>query len=122
MTEIPESDRTSIPKEHWGVHEQHCCPMHGCKYGDADCPVVRGLTKGIICEDCQHDLDMSKPKAKKEYLDKAKIIANLTESMISTSKDMPIELFMHCTGRNSRTAAMLIDIAMGEFDVKGERK
>ena len=25
-----------------GVHELHCC-LHGCKYGDEDCPVVKGI-------------------------------------------------------------------------------
>lgn len=25
-----------------GVHASHCCAVHGCKYGDKDCPVVAG--------------------------------------------------------------------------------
>ena len=24
------------------VHGSHCCPIHGCKYGDDDCPVEAG--------------------------------------------------------------------------------
>ena len=44
---------TTIPKEQWGVHENHCCLKHGCKYGDKDCPVEMELTKQIYpCEDC----------------------------------------------------------------------
>lgn len=42
-----------------GVHETHCCSDHGCKYGDEDCPVVKGTVEGIRCESCDlefHDL------------------------------------------------------------------
>lgn len=42
-----------IDKSKWGVHEEHCCAKHGCKYGDKNCPVVIGLTKQHYpCEDC----------------------------------------------------------------------
>lgn len=39
------SKKTSIPKERWGVHKTHCCKKHGCKYGDANCPVELGIVK-----------------------------------------------------------------------------
>jgi hypothetical protein len=43
----------TIPKEKWGVHENHCCVFHGCKYGDDDCPVVTNkTTQKYSCEDC----------------------------------------------------------------------
>jgi hypothetical protein len=48
-----EEKTTSTPKEQWGVHENHCCKNHGCKYGDSDCPVVLGLTNYFGCEDDQ---------------------------------------------------------------------
>ena len=35
-----------------GVHATHCCPEHGCKYCDDDCPVVNGEIAGIVCESC----------------------------------------------------------------------
>ena len=35
-----------------GVHATHCCPEHGCKYCDDDCPVVNGKIAGIVCESC----------------------------------------------------------------------
>lgn len=36
-----------------GVHVNHCCIIHGCKYGDEDCPVERGKVKqAYLCEDC----------------------------------------------------------------------
>ena len=28
-----------------GVHRRHCCIKHGCKYGDDNCPVVKGEVK-----------------------------------------------------------------------------
>ena len=36
-----------------GVHQNHCCKIHGCKYGEKDCPVVQGtITQAYLCEDC----------------------------------------------------------------------
>lgn len=36
------------------VHTEHCCIIHGCKYGDWDtCPVViQKATQSHRCEDC----------------------------------------------------------------------
>ena len=38
----------------------HCCPVHGCKYGHADCPVVLGTVPPVYpnnngCWDCRED-------------------------------------------------------------------
>lgn len=42
-----------MDKTQWGVHEAHCCYIHGCKYGDPECPVTNGLTKQkYLCWDC----------------------------------------------------------------------
>ena len=39
-----------------GVHRTHCCVLHGCKYGDKDCPVSGGtLEQDYPCEDCTND-------------------------------------------------------------------
>jgi hypothetical protein len=36
-----------------GVHVTHCCIVHGCKYGDEDCPVVNATHKQeYLCETC----------------------------------------------------------------------
>lgn len=36
-----------------GVHEAHCCILHGCKYNDDDCPVATRLSvQSYPCEDC----------------------------------------------------------------------
>jgi len=48
-----ENGETTIPIEDWGVHITHCCSSHGCKYGDADCPVATKLVaQKYPCEDC----------------------------------------------------------------------
>jgi hypothetical protein len=38
-----------------GVHNEHCCQAHGCKYGEPDCPVESKELRGIWCEDCDYD-------------------------------------------------------------------
>jgi hypothetical protein len=35
------------------VHTEHCCAVHGCKYGDPDCPVETKVQKqSYACEGC----------------------------------------------------------------------
>ena len=58
---------TTIPKERWSVHETHCCGIHGCKYGDRDCPVEIGLTTGIVCEDCNNYNEQGKYISYEDY-------------------------------------------------------
>lgn len=39
-----------------GVHVEHCCAKHGCKYGDWHCPVVEGaVLQAYKCEDCLYE-------------------------------------------------------------------
>jgi hypothetical protein len=39
-----------------GVHIEHCCRLHGCKYGDCNCPVVLGkIRQDYLCEWCEFD-------------------------------------------------------------------
>jgi len=41
-----------IEKEKYGIHETHCCLLHGCKYGNEDCPVVNKIiVQEYLCED-----------------------------------------------------------------------
>jgi hypothetical protein len=36
-----------------GVHVRHCCVLHGCKYGDLDCPVeLKTHRQEFPCETC----------------------------------------------------------------------
>jgi hypothetical protein len=37
------------------VHLTHCCAIHGCKYGDDDCPVALGEHIGMTFKDEQCD-------------------------------------------------------------------
>lgn len=35
------------------VHQTHCCDLHGCKYGDHDCPVeTKEIKQSYDCETC----------------------------------------------------------------------
>ena len=37
-----------------GLHINHCCKEHGCKYNDPDCPVVNGRAEQVyLCEQCE---------------------------------------------------------------------
>lgn len=40
-----------IDREYESYHDQYCCPLHGCKYGNEDCPVVGGRETGAPCEE-----------------------------------------------------------------------
>jgi hypothetical protein len=48
VPETPESERN--------VHTEHCCIVHGCKYGDHDCPVqTKKQQQSSECEACSWD-------------------------------------------------------------------
>jgi hypothetical protein len=37
----------------FGTHIEHCCSIHGCKYGDDMCPVANGIEQQTYpCESC----------------------------------------------------------------------
>jgi hypothetical protein len=46
----------SIPMSQKDVHTEHCCVLHGCKYGkDFFCTVVqKKKPQSFICESCAH--------------------------------------------------------------------
>jgi hypothetical protein len=47
-----------------GVHTSHCCAKHGCKYGNAECPVVLGThQQEFPCEDCEQEAEQLKEQA-----------------------------------------------------------
>lgn len=36
-----------------GTHVTHCCGLHGCKYGNIECPVENGeATQAYPCQEC----------------------------------------------------------------------
>ena len=42
-------------KENKCVHTEHCCILHGCKYGDEYCPVESGNKRqSFLCESCNY--------------------------------------------------------------------
>lgn len=42
------------------VHTEHCCSIHGCKYGDEDCSVTTGYKKqSSSCELCSDDAEQN---------------------------------------------------------------
>lgn len=52
-----------------GVHVTHCCVLHGCKYGDEDCPVEKGeVEQEYPCEYC-NDAGIYNMKQVKEVFD-----------------------------------------------------
>ena len=47
-----------MSKENYAVHIAHCCYIHGCKYGDKNCPVVSGEVKQkYLCYDCDEEYE-----------------------------------------------------------------
>lgn len=54
----------TLPESQKDVHTEHCCVIHGCKYGDEDCPVAtKKKPQSFVCESCDvydgiHTLDM----------------------------------------------------------------
>ena len=48
-------DSDNIGKEK-DVHTEHCCAVHGCKYGNDTCPVESNdKVQSFLCERCQYD-------------------------------------------------------------------
>lgn len=38
------------------VHIRHCCKVHGCKYGEEDCPVTNEIVvQHSLCERCKEE-------------------------------------------------------------------
>ena len=59
-----------VPKDDYGVHQTHCCVLHGCKYGEPSCPVVIGiLQQEYRCEFCGDDW-MDEPLSVEEQWNK----------------------------------------------------
>ena len=47
-------------KENRCVHTEHCCIIHGCKYGDESCPVTtKSKKQSYPCEFCVENEDVA---------------------------------------------------------------
>lgn len=55
---INSSNKNNMAREFLSVHDAHCCPKHGCKYGNEDCPVEAGKEPGITCETCDFETEI----------------------------------------------------------------
>ncbi|PLS19419.1 hypothetical protein CVD28_03110 [Bacillus sp. M6-12] len=45
-----------MEKSKHGVHAHHCCIIHGCKYGNDDCPVTNKEVQQVYtCEYCSEE-------------------------------------------------------------------
>jgi DNA-directed RNA polymerase subunit RPC12/RpoP len=45
-----------MPNQIKDVHTEHCCKLHGCKYRDPFCTVVKlEKEQEYLCEDCSSD-------------------------------------------------------------------
>lgn len=51
-----------------GVHLTHCCVVHGCKYGDKDCPVEEGTHQQTgPCESCGYTYHIDRTPSKFQH-------------------------------------------------------
>jgi len=67
------------------VHESHCCGVHGCKYGDEDCPAANGETRQLYpCEECREE--DPKDKAIRELIALAQDLVDLRDYDASASE------------------------------------
>lgn len=56
MTDPTPQEHSAPGSKRTGVHIEHCCTRHGCKYGDSDCPVRnRRAAQSYLCEMCDDD-------------------------------------------------------------------
>lgn len=54
----------------YGVHEEHCCVEHGCKYSDVNCPVTRQIIQQKYpCEICNLSKEQLSEFSTKELLE-----------------------------------------------------
>lgn len=65
-----------------GVHRTHCCKIHGCKYGDPECPVENGAIKQeYLCEDCSEIDEILLKSIKEQVLYLCKFIVHSESRM-----------------------------------------
>lgn len=53
------------------VHTEHCCVLHGCKYGDEDCPVATATKhQSYLCESCSYEYEWLDKEKQKDIVKK----------------------------------------------------
>ena len=99
-----------MDKHKYGVHQTHCCVLHGCKYGqDDDCPVVNKIIEQEYpCEDCNSQGIQTMASIKKVLSGEQQVCSHCGHTAITGYVQMPVKL----TAENGAKAAL-----MGEFAV-----
>ena len=79
-----------MDKSKWGVHEGHCCKVHGCKYGNSDCPVTNNETsQDFTCEICDFEGIYSLSELKElEFLTREALLNKDSNSTVEVSSDL----------------------------------
>lgn len=87
---------TPLPDTENEVHETHCCPTHGCKYGDPDCPVVIGKTtkRSEHCGWCE--LEAKNTKTPTVLKETRPISCNRTEARNLITSGADVYMSHHC--------------------------
>lgn len=70
----------------------HCCPIHGCKYGYATCPVARGQVPPEYggnngCERCEADADEVRRVEAKGYVKLSDVVHRLRDWQAGTPSE-----------------------------------
>jgi hypothetical protein len=110
-----------IPQKDWPVHESHCCPVHGCKYGDDEnCPVTNRLTMKYNqhCEDCENEGNLvfhKKPIEPDIPLSRRKLVAFLKSAHVRV-EGANDKMAIYGAGRNILADLTLVGIAVGDFE------
>lgn len=73
-----------MEKEKYAVHIRHCCAVHGCKYGNEECPVESGEVKqDYACEYCA-DEGIQTVEELQEYMDLLEQVKTLKKNGTDT--------------------------------------
>lgn len=71
-----------------GVHASHCCVMHGCKYGEKDCPVVNDVVEQkYVCETCSDYEGIQNLEDLKEHLQLYQEVEELQKKIEQCEKE-----------------------------------
>lgn len=102
-----------------GVHASHCCAIHGCKYGQEDCPVVnKRIEQEYLCEECSYD--GIKKDDLEAFFNGVQVIQPFysTSNRIETGPTKPLGDWtgVFIRGDNANYYAMLLDQILEETD------
>ena len=80
-------------------HSWYCCPVHGCKYDDATCPVVSGQSNAEYkCEDCADEEEIRHHNA---------TVPSMTHDMYTHGLEEEIDRLQTAIGNAKRELELL---------------